>query len=203
MADRAPPIDFYFDFASPYGYFASTQIDSLAARHGRSVAWRPYLMGVAMKITGARPIPERDMVRDYGLRDMYRSARRLGIGFRLPEPFPVATVGACRVYYWLHERDPEQATALARALFRAYFCEGRNIGEREVVAEVAEGVGAGRAAALAAMQEPRLKERLRQETDAAIARGVFGSPFVVVDGEPFWGHDRLADVERWLESGGW
>lgn len=197
-------IDFYFDFASPYGYFASAQIDAVGERHGRAVHWRPYVMGAAMKITGARPIPERPLIADYGRRDMYRCARRLGLPFELPSPFPVSSVAPSRAYYWALDADPQQARRLAQALFAAYFREGRNVGEPDVVAAVTEEtLGLPRASVLASLREPAIKDRLRRETDAAIARGVFGSPFFMVDGEPFWGHDRLWEVEAWLESGGW
>ncbi|HEX6829652.1 MAG TPA: DsbA family protein, partial [Burkholderiales bacterium] len=79
----------------------------------------------------------------------------------------------------------------------------RDIGSPEVTADVAAGLGLDRAEILAAMEDPEIKERLRKETDAAIARGVFGSPYIIVDGEPFWGADRLDQVERWLATGGW
>lgn len=197
-------IDFYFDFSSPYGYFASTRIDDLARRHGRSVRWRPYVMGAVMKITGAKPIPERPLIADYGKRDMHRCARRLRVPFALPSPFPVPSVAASRAYYWVGDGDEARAKALAGALYAAYFGEGRNIAEPAVVAAVTEQcLGIGRDAALEALQEPSIKERLRRETDAAIERGVFGSPFFLVDGEPFWGHDRLWEIEEWLRTGGW
>ena len=199
----AAPIDFYFDFSSPYGYFASCRIDDIAARHGREVLWRPYLMGVVMKTTGALPLVDRPLIRDYAKRDVARSARRYGIPFEMPSPFPVATVGACRAFYWVADRDPGEARELAHALYRAYFAEGRNVGDNDVVVDVCASLGHERDAVQAGIADPAVKERLRQETDGAIERGVFGSPFVIVDGEPFWGNDRLDDVGRWLETGGW
>jgi 2-hydroxychromene-2-carboxylate isomerase len=71
------------------------------------------------------------------------------------------------------------------------------------VAEIAAGIGIDRAALLAAVADPRIKDRLKEQTEAAIERGVFGSPFIFVDGEPFWGADRLPQVETWLSKGGW
>ncbi|MDX1433194.1 MAG: 2-hydroxychromene-2-carboxylate isomerase [Gammaproteobacteria bacterium] len=199
----AAPIDFYFDFSSPYGYFASCRIEELAARHGREVLWRPYLMGVVMKTTGALPLVDRPLIRDYAAHDIPRTARLYGIPFTMPKPFPVATVGACRAFYWVADRDPGQARDLAHALYSAYFAHGRNIGDNAVVADVAAELGHERGALEAGMNDPAIKERLRQETDGAIGRGVFGSPFVIVDGEAFWGSDRLDQVARWLETGGW
>ncbi|MGH6955005.1 MAG: 2-hydroxychromene-2-carboxylate isomerase [Alphaproteobacteria bacterium] len=197
------PILFYFDFSSPYGYLASLEIDTLAGRHGRSAAWRPILLGVVMRTTGMRPLTEVPLKGDYMRRDAPRSARRMGAPFVWPAAFPISTVAPSRAYYWLLDADEAKAKALGRALFRAYFGEGRDISQAEVTADVAATLGLGRGEVLAALQEQRIKDRLRAETEAAVAAGVFGSPYVIVDGEPFWGHDRLGDVERWLETGGW
>src|SRR5215467_11576756 len=195
------PIEFYFDFSSPYGYLASTRIDALAERHGRTVTWRPYLLGVAFKTTGQAPLVEQPLRGPYHRRDFARSARLLGVPFRLPEPFPFPSQAACRAFYWLVDHDEAQAKALARAVYHAAFALGRDMRTTEAVAAVAEPLGIGRTALLAAVNEPAVKERLRSETEAALARGVFGSPFIFVDDEPFWGHDRLEQVERWLATG--
>ena len=197
------PIEFYFDFSSPYGYLAAERIDDIAARHGRDVSWRPYLMGVAMKVTGSSPIVNRPMLGEYSRRDMVRSARRLKVPFSFPESFPIATIAACRAVYWRELTGAEEAKFLARALYRAYFADGRNISDAEVVADVAAESGADRDALLAGVQDSAVKERLKEVTNDAVARGIFGSPFFVVDGEPFWGHDRMDEVEQWLETGGW
>ena len=71
----ADPIDFYFDFSSPYGYFASTQIDRIAAKHGREVAWRPILLGAVFKVTRQQPLPTIPLKGDYARHDHARSAR--------------------------------------------------------------------------------------------------------------------------------
>ena len=197
------PIEFYFDFSSPYGYMASCEINALGERHGREVDWRPYLMGAVMKLTGRRPLVDSDMVAKYTVRDLARTARRIGVKFALPDPFPVATIAACRAYYWLVEQDPGQAKSLAKALYAAFFVDGRNIGEPGMVLEVAANAGVDRDALGAALQDPAVKEKLKTVTDDAAARGIFGSPFVIIDGEPFWGHDRFDQVDRWLASGGW
>ncbi len=200
---KSKPIEFYFDFSSPYGYLASCQIDRIAEKHGRTVLWRPYLMGAAMKVTGRQPLVVQPMIADYTRIDLPRSARRAGVKFSLPSPFPVATVAACRAYYWLLEQDEEKAKSLAQALYVAYFVEGRNIGEPEVVLDVAGALGIDRETLSAALQDPKIKNRLKEVTDGAITRGIFGSPFFIVDGEPFWGNDHLREVDEWLEAGGW
>ena len=200
MSDR---IEFYFDFSSPYGYLASERIDAIAARHGRDVTWRPYLMGVAMKVSGSSPVVNRPMLGEYSRRDMQRSARRLQVPFRFPEPFPIATIAACRAVYWMERADADGAKPLAKALYRAYFVDRRNISEPGVVADVAVESGADRDLLLAGIQEPAIKDRLKEVTNDAVERGIFGSPFFMVGDEPFWGHDRMDEVDRWLETGGW
>lgn len=199
----AAPIEFYFDFSSPYGYLAATRIDGIAARHGREVTWRPFLLGIAFKKTGQAPLVEQPLRGDYHRHDFPRSARRLGVPFVMPDGFPFLSLAAARAFYWLADSDPAKARALAKAVYHAAFGEGRNVTPAETVAEIAAPLGIDRAALLAAVNDPLVKERLRTETEAAIARGVFGSPFVFVDGEPFWGSDRLDQVEEWLATGGW
>ncbi len=199
----ANPIDFYFDFSSPYGYLASTQIDELAAKHGRLVTWRPILLGAVFKITGGQPLPTIPLKGSYAAHDMARTARRFKVPFKLPSRFPVATTAPSRAYYWVRDRDPALARSLARALFHAYFAEDRDISNPEVTGNVAAKLDVSKEDLLQALNEPAVKERLRSEVDAAIERGVFGSPYIVVDGAPVWGADRREPGEQWLETGGW
>ena len=87
----ANPIDFYFDFSSPYGYFASAKIDELAAKHGRTVTWRPILLGAVFKITGGQPLPTIPLKGSYAAHDLARSARLFKVPFKLPTKFPIGT----------------------------------------------------------------------------------------------------------------
>jgi 2-hydroxychromene-2-carboxylate isomerase len=196
------PLEFYFDFSSPYSYLASERIDELAARFGRKVKWRPILLGVVFKATGAAPLTTVPLKGDYSKRDFARSARFMGISFRQPSRFPLATQNAARAYYWLHGQDCGQARAFAHAVFRALYIDDRDISSTEVLLEIAGGLGIDTAACAAAMNDETFKQRLRDEVDAAIKKGVFGAPYIVCDGEPFMGADRLPQLERWLETGG-
>lgn len=199
----ANAIDFYFDFSSPYGYFASTRIDDIAGKYGREVVWRPILLGAIFKITGQQPLPTIPLKGSYAKHDLARSARLLGVPFKLPTKFPVAGQSPSRAFYWVGDKDPALAKKLAQALYRAYFAEDRDISSPEITANVAAKLGVDRGELLAALGDPAVKERLKTEVDAAIERGVFGSPYIVIDGEPFWGSDRLEHVEKWLATGGW
>ncbi|HRP76166.1 MAG TPA: 2-hydroxychromene-2-carboxylate isomerase [Rhodocyclaceae bacterium] len=196
------PIDFYFDFSSPYGYFMAEQIDAVAARHGRSVRWRPYLLGAVYRKLGEQPLPSKPMKGAYSVHDFGRSARFYGLQSRIPDVFPVSTQHAARAYFWLEAQDAGLARRFALDVFRAYFHDNRDISRIDVVLDIASAHGADRAALEVALGEDALKAKLRSECDTAIARGVFGSPFVFIDGEPFWGVDRLPQIERWLETAG-
>jgi len=197
----ANPMDFYFDYSSPYGYFAAMKIDDLAARHGRSVNWKPILLGAVFKVTGGKPLPMLPLKGDYAKRDIARSARFLGIAFKYPSRFPIASQAPARAFYWLNERDPAAARNLAKVLYQAYFAADRDISSPEVTADVAATLGLKRDEVLAAINDPAVKDRLKNEVDAAIKLGVFGSPYLVIDGEPFWGVDRFDQIERWLVTG--
>ena len=196
------PIEFYFDFSSPYGYLASEKIDELAARFARKVLWRPVLLGVIFRATGGAPLTTLPLKGRYSLHDFSRSARFLGVPYVQPEKFPLPTQQSARAYYWLHDQDCAAARAFAHAVYRAFFRDGRDVSETGPVLELAAQQGADRATLAAALEGAELKERLKAENDAALQKGVFGSPYIVVDGEPFFGADRLPQIERWLATGG-
>jgi 2-hydroxychromene-2-carboxylate isomerase len=196
------PIEFFFDFSSPYGYLASRKIDELGARHGRDVVWKPILLGAVFKLTGGQPLVQIPMKGDYVQRDFARFARLLGIDLKMPENFPFSSIHAVRSFWWLEERDPKAAHDLARHLYNKAF-SGNDIASAQAVASAAAEIGIDSAALLAGIDSAEVKDRTRVENDAAIARGVFGSPYIVIDGEPFWGADRLDQAAKWLETGGW
>ena len=197
----AAPIDFYFDFSSPYSYIASEWIDALAARHGRTVRWHAILLGATFRAAQLRAPVDHPIKREYALRDFARSARAEGVPFTQPDPFPIPTQNAARVFWWLCGAEPARSTAWARACFRAYFGRGVNLADPTALKVLAEEFGLDAQTAESVWSDPLWKDRLKQANDAAIAAGVFGAPFFVVDGEPFWGNDRKAQMERWLTQG--
>jgi len=196
-------VDFYFDFSSPYAYFAADGVEQVVAETGATCRWIPILLGPAFKASGNQLLITQPLKGAYSRHDWERLGRLTGIPYAFPDPFPVATIAAARAFWWLDGLDKAAAKIFARSLFAAYFAQNRNIGDKAVVAEVAGECGHDAAAALAAMDDPLFKVRCKDETDAAIARGVFGSPFFMVGDEGFWGSDRLPMVRRWLETGGW
>ena len=194
-------IDFYFDFSSPYGFLAAQKIEALARKYGRAVDWHPVLLGVIFKETAMAPLTEIPLKGDYSRRDFARSARFHGIDFRMPSKFPIPSQAPARIVLWLKGRDPAFAVRVAKALYRAYFLGAVDISDPEqaIAVAVKEGVNANEART--AIAEPAVKEQLKREVEQAMARGVFGSPYIIVDGEPFWGVDRFEQIERWLATG--
>ncbi|AJP49329.1 2-hydroxychromene-2-carboxylate isomerase [Rugosibacter aromaticivorans] len=195
-------IEFWFDFSSPYSYLAAEKIDALAASYQRIVHWHPILLGAIFQITNTVPLVQLPLKGDYSVRDFSRSARFFGLPFTMPSKFPLPTQLAARAYYWLCERDVTMAHNFARAVFRALFVDDRDISDLAVVCDVAATMGLDADALSLAVAQPEVKARLKSETDAAILQGVFGAPFFMVNNEPFWGADRLTQLEKWLATGG-
>lgn len=197
------PIDFWFDFSSPYGYLMSERIDAVAARYGRKVRWHPILLGIIFQATGSRPPADGVSSKGtYMFHDFHRSARHMGIPYNPPSRFPLPTQNAARAFYWLHGQDCALARQFAHAVYRAFFVDDLDISSPDTVLDIAEKLGIDRAQLASALQAPEIKARLKEECDKALAIGVFGSPHIVIDGEPFFGADRLPQIEHWLETGG-
>ncbi|MFZ2265954.1 MAG: 2-hydroxychromene-2-carboxylate isomerase [Azonexus sp.] len=201
--ENKAPLDFWFDFSSPYGYLLSEKIDAVAAKYGRKVRWHPILLGIVFKATGSAPLTMQNPAKAaYSLHDFARSARFMGIPYRQPSQFPLPSQNAARTYYWLHGQDCGLARQFAHAIFRALYVEDLDISAPDTVLEIAARFGVDRNALAAALQNPEIKARLKAEVDQAMQAGVFGSPHVIIDGEHFFGADRLPQIEHWLASGG-
>jgi len=197
------PIDFYFDFSSPFSYFAAHKIDAIAEANGRTVNWKPILLGPVFKATGGSSPVSYPAKGAYSIHDCERMARFMDLSWKMPEQFPILSVAAARAFYWVNDKDPDQARLLAKTLFQKYYGQGEDITSAEVVADSAAALFADRDEVLAAIADPVIKQRLKDETSNAIEQGVFGAPYFIVDGEGFWGSDRLWMVKKWLQRGGW
>ncbi|HSI51534.1 MAG TPA: 2-hydroxychromene-2-carboxylate isomerase [Ideonella sp.] len=195
-------IDFFFDFSSPYAYIANEWIDALAARHGRPVRRHAILLGVAFQAAELKSPVSHPVKREYTLLDFERSARFERVPYRQPSPFPIATQNAARVFWWLHDtQGPDAAAAWSRAGMRAYFTRGVPLNEPVALKALVAETALDAEAAQDAWGDPVWKQRLKQANDDALALGVFGAPFFIIDGEPFWGNDRKPQLERRLADG--
>lgn len=196
------PLEFYFDLSSPYAYLTSTWIDKLAAKYDRTVKWQPILLGPAFKETGMRPLFHQPMRGNYGVRDFLRSAHLLGVQAVVPKAFPYISLKAARCFYWLELNQPKYAVMFAKACFKEYFVNGRAPTTNEILAPLAQNLGCDHIGMIAGHETMDIKAYLQHINDQALAKGVFGAPYVIVDGEPFWGNDRKDQIEFWLKTGG-
>jgi len=196
------PLHFYFDFSSPYSYVANEWVDALAARHGRIVQRHAVLLGATFQAAELKPPVAYPIKGDYSRRDFERSARFEGVPYEPPPVFPIPTQNAARLFWWLKDtRGEDAAAAWATAGLRAMFARGTPLHEVPALRALAAEHGLDADAAEAVWNDPVWKARLKRANDEAIAAGVFGGPFFIVDGEPFWGNDRKPQIERWLAQG--
>lgn len=199
-------IDLWFDFISPYGYLASLRIDDIAARHGREVRWHPLLLGVTvLKVMGLPPLMQTPLKKDYAAREIARYARRHGVPLARPIDAapPMNPLPAGRCFAWLLQHAPEHAKPFARAALHAYWARALDVDRPAALLDCARHAGIDAPLLERALADPQAAKLLRDEVDGAVARGVFGSPFVIVDGEPFFGVDKLELIDAWLACGGW
>lgn len=187
------PIVFYFDFASPYAYFAADGIERIAAENGRTVEWRAFLAWAAFRAHGIAPPLDVPAKHAYFITDMVRSAAFHGVPYRQPK-LPVSAHRAARLFHVVAAEDPGMARTFARRAFSAFFAEGEDIAAEAVVLRIARDCGIAEDTAREAIEGPLGRALLAAAVDRAVADGVCGSPFFVVDGEPFFGADRLPQI---------
>jgi 2-hydroxychromene-2-carboxylate isomerase len=193
-------IRFCFDFISPYAYLAWTQIHALAERHGRAVEPVPVLFAALLDHHGTKGPAEVAAKRRYLMFDVVRKARALGVPVGPPKAHPFNPLLALRVASV--PMDAAVRRALIDRIYAAVWSgEARDAEDRGVVAELAREVGLDGERVIAEAESTEGKARVRTQTEAAVAEGVFGVPTMLVDGEPFWGVDSLPQLETFLREG--
>ncbi len=198
-------LDFYFDFISPFGYLASLRVDDLAQKYGRDCHWHSMLLGISvLKVMGLPPLTQIPLKGAYLGIDLKRYLRRHNLTLaRSREMAPSNPIPAGRAFHLLDQRDPALAKSVAKAIFDAYWQQGGDIGSVDAVVAIAERVGADAGALRDGFASGEADRLLRAAVDRSLAQGVFGSPFFMIDGEPFFGLEKMELVEEWLASGGW
>ena len=185
----SPPV-FYYDTNSPYAYLAATRVDDLVP----DAVWRPMAFGILIRQIGKVPWSLGEE-RPHGVAEIERRAAERGLPpLRWHEDWPKGTytLASLRALVYAEERGRQRE--LARALYRVFFAEGRSLADVENVLQAASEVGLDPDEVRAAIDDDRIKEELQRNTEEAKALGVTGVPTVVVDGEVFWGDDRLEDA---------
>lgn len=197
-----PVLDFWYEFASTYSCLSALRIEELADAAGVEVRWRPFLLGPIFAAQGwtSSPFNLYPNKGRYMWRDVARRAGRNGFAIVRPEVFPQNSLVAARLA--LAGREAGWLPVFSKALFRAQFCQGRNIAEEAVLNAALREAGADPAAAFPGSRSEEVKGRLKAETELAKSLGIFGAPtFVTGDGELFWGDDRLEEALAWAKDG--
>ena len=193
-----PEIEFWYDFASTYSYLTAMRIEPAAAAAGVKVAYRPFLLGPIFKAQGltTSPFALNPVKGRYMARDIARIAADRGQVFHIPDPFPAHSLAAARIAMVAEAEG--WIGPFTRAVFAAEFADREDIAATDALSRIVTGLGHDPARISAAAGTPENKAALRDRTDAAAAKGIFGAPtFVTVDGEIFWGDDRLEQTLAW------
>ncbi len=197
-----PPLEFWFEFASTYSYPAAMRVEAAARAVGVPLAWKPFLLGPIFVAQGWNDSPFNvyPVKGRYMWRDLERICARYDLPLRRPSRFPRNGLHAARVA--LLGAGKPWGPDFVRAVYHANFADNRDIADPAVLGEVLATLGLDARAILAAARAPEHKERLRRQTEQAIALGIFGAPSFVSRGELFWGNDRLDDALAWHRAGG-
>jgi 2-hydroxychromene-2-carboxylate isomerase len=188
------PIEFWFEFASNYSYLSVMRIEQAAASLGVSIRWRPFLLGPIFKSFGwsTSPFILQPWKNDYVWKDMERQCRKYGIAWRRPSQFPRASVLPARVA--LIGADKPWMGEFCRRVMQLNFAADQDIDSPALVAEVLTQLGLEAPEIIDEALQDANKLNLRRQTELAASKGVFGAPTFFVDGEMFWGNDRLDDA---------
>lgn len=195
MDDAENALEVWFDFASPYSYLTAQRVETVAAAAGVQVVWRPFLLGpIFQRLHGTADSPfNRNAARGRWMwLDVERRSRSMGRALRRPTVFPRGSLLATRIAL-LAEREP-WAGDFVRAVFRANFEADLDIGAEEVVRRILEPLTTSGAEWIERAGLAETKQRLRDRTEEAVRRGVFGAPTFFFRGEMYWGDDRLDDA---------
>jgi len=192
--ERAPQIEFWFEFGSNYSYLSVMRIEDLASKYGVRVSWQPFLLGPIFQSFGWNnsPFVLQKEKGEYVWKDMTRQCRKYGIPWKMPTQFPRLGVLPLRVMLvgagqpWIGE--------FARRVMLLNFGLDREISSPEEIGSILIDLGQPAGDIITQAQSDVIKNRLREQTDIAKQRKIFGAPTFFVLGEMYWGNDRLEDA---------
>ena len=189
-------LEFFFDYGSPASYLAYTQMPLIAKRTGAQIIYRPMLLGGVFKATGNHSPVDIAPKGVWMMADLARFAARYGVPYARNPNFPINTLNLMRGA--IAAENEGRLVPYSDAMFRAMWVDQRNMEDPVGIAGVLREAGFDPAAMMAAIGTPEVKDRLRANTEEAVARGVFGAPTCFVGSEMFFGQDRLDFVEEEL-----
>ena len=191
---RVPTIEFWLEFASPYSYLSVMRIEAEAQRHGARIVWKPFLLGPIFRALGMEtsPFVLQEGKGAYIWQDMARQCRKYGLPWTRPSAFPRMSVLPARIA--LIGVEQPWVGAFCRGVMTLNFARDQDINAPERLAPVLAELGLSTSDILREAQAEPTKSRLREQTEEARRRGIFGAPTFFVGSEMFWGNDRLDDA---------
>ena len=194
LNDASPEIEFWFDFASSYSYLSVMRIEDAAATIGAKVVWRPFMLGPIFNSFGwdNSPFVLQNEKGEYMWKDMVRECRKYGLPWNRPSTFPRLSTLPARVA--IVAADKPWVGEYCRRIMLLNFASDRDIHSQEAVGDVLINLGLPALQILSEAQSATNKPRLRQQTETAKVKRIFGAPTFLVNNELFWGNDRLDDA---------
>ncbi|CAM2942687.1 2-hydroxychromene-2-carboxylate isomerase [Cupriavidus taiwanensis] len=196
-------VDYYLTPQSPYVYMGHARFSDIAARHGAQVNLKPVDLGKVFSVSGGLPLAQRPPQRQaYRLVELKRWSEFLNLPLNLePTFFPVSGDAASKLIIAAQlAHGTARAMALTGAIGAAVWAQQRNIADAATLAQIADETGLDGAGLLKASEAQSVQAAYAQNTQDAISAGVFGAPWYVYDGQPFWGQDRLDFLDRALAA---
>ena len=192
-------IQFWFSIGSTYTYLSVTRIGAVAKETGASFSWQPFSVRKIMREMDNVPFPPSKKVKvDYMWRDIERRAQGYGFSARVPAPYPLAEFDLANRVAVLAMQEG-WCEDYVQATYRRWFLDGEEAGGEPNLPQTLSEIGQDLARVLDLANSPDLEAAYLEQTARAQELGIFGSPSFIVDGELFWGDDRLEDAIRWAQ----
>lgn len=191
-------IEFFFDYGSPFSYLADAVLPDLVTRTGATVTFRPMLLGGVFKATGNQTPVNIKPKGKWMFFDMANYARKYGVPMQMNPYFIFNSMPLMRGALVAQRRD--EIEAYTDAVFYAIWRDAKNLGDPAIIGETLTENGFDAQAYLDGIQQPEIKQALIDNTEEAVARGVFGAPTFFVGDKMWWGQDRLDWVEQELAA---
>lgn len=194
------PIEFFFEYVSPYAYIAAKQIEEVGKRHGVEVIWRPLSLGHVWKAIGATSVGPNALPQksQYILMDAGRSAKLAGLPMASPAVFPVDAKLARLAFYAISEVDVALGKKFAEAVFEKFWAKSEEVTDASDLEDIAKDLGIDFSLIEGSLVNADAKAAMIASTEAAVESGAFGMPWFRIGSQVFWGADRIPHIDQYL-----
>lgn len=194
-------IEFWYEFASGYSHITAGRIEELAKSNNIEIIWRPFLLGPIFKSQGwdTSPFNIYESKGKYMWKDLERQCIKYKIKYKRPSVFPRLSLPATRVALITLEQG--WCAEFTKRIFAANYTHDLEISDNEIISGIINDLGRSGQEIIKLSQSPQIRLKLREQVDEAVSKGIFGAPSFIVNGELFWGNDRLEDTIEFCNKG--